>query len=513
MKESNIYLKYLTRSHTLIGVFIVFIFYISTFFGTITLLKPYLNSWQNSSRHFEIPKDSFIDLNKAVAVGLQELNYPSDKVHITLPSFKENALTIKYGFSENIYINPYTTKVLNTQHESDFLTNFFNQMHVSMQIPKIGQVIMGLASIAIIFLTMSGFYLWLKKRKQRDNTKSSFWFKWHKNLSLIILPYIIVFSLTGAVLGVMLLSSSPFAYSATDGKENNMSKLVRPIIFPSHGKIKKSGIDATMLPITSLYQEAKKSYPNLHITKFTLYKWGDKNGQIVFSGFLDENRILSARVNRITISLSGTTGEVIKKNSLKDTHVISQVMSAFYFFHFLTDEELFIRILFFLFGIAFAASLVFGIFIYLEKKILKNKMDKNYFQLISRFTTALTIGVIPASAFLLFLYWLIPFETVDRDTWLKGSFFTFWSFSFFYSVYKEDNISIVKFFINLSGVFLLLATFLHQLRTQSFLWDSFQKGLDSIFWIDIICIVIGVLFLALSKNIEKFRFLDRFRGI
>ena len=107
MKVDSLYIKYLIRAHIVIGLFVMFVFYISTYFGTITLFKPYLNTWQNPSRHFEIPKDAKIDLDKAIEVGLKELKYPRDKVKITPPSFKENALTLRYGFSENIYVNPY----------------------------------------------------------------------------------------------------------------------------------------------------------------------------------------------------------------------------------------------------------------------------------------------------------------------------------------------------------------------------------------------------------------------
>ncbi|MBU3015825.1 PepSY domain-containing protein [Poseidonibacter lekithochrous] len=46
------------------------------------------------------------------------------------------------------------------------LSNFFNDLHIRRNIPKIGQLLMGIASILIIFLTISGVILYLNKHKK-----------------------------------------------------------------------------------------------------------------------------------------------------------------------------------------------------------------------------------------------------------------------------------------------------------------------------------------------------------
>ena len=176
MKIDNLYIKYLIRAHIVIGLFAMLIFYISAYFGTITLFKPYLNTWQNPSRHFEVPINAKINLDKAIETGLKELKYPTNQVKITPPSFQEKALTLRYGFSENIYVNPYTAELLNTKYEDNFITTFFNRIHIHLHIPTYGIKIMAIASIAIIFLLVSGLFLWFISK---EKSKKGFFFKRH----------------------------------------------------------------------------------------------------------------------------------------------------------------------------------------------------------------------------------------------------------------------------------------------------------------------------------------------
>ncbi len=511
MQVQNIYLKYLKESHLYLGLFAILFFYISTFFGTITVLKPYLNSWESPSKHITLIDKEKIDLDSSINAGLNQLGNPTNKIKITLPSSLKTSISMKFGHSEKIYIDPNTNKILDSSKEENLLSDFFNQMHISVNMSRPGQILMGLASISIIFLTISGIYLWLLNRKKRSKEKS-FWFRWHKDISLIMLPYIIVFALSGAVLGVMLLASSPFAYSATDGKETIMGKLVRPAVFTRAVKIRASGEKAQMLEFSKLHEKAKSNYSNLHIKEISLYNWKDKNSRIVFSGYLKDNSILTARVNRAHLVLNGETGEIVRKIGLENTHGGAQFLSAFYFFHFITDEGAIFRAIYVILGIAFAISLVFGAFIWIERKLSKLKEQKKFFHIIPKITTAFTIGIIPATTFSLFLYWALDFNMDNRNTWIIGGFYTMWSFTFLYSVYKKDALDATKLFMYLNAIFLILAVLLHGNATNMYIWNSFSNSIWDIFAMDLFFLICGVLSFLFAKNMDRLNFLNRFRG-
>ncbi|RXJ69121.1 hypothetical protein CRV08_03670 [Halarcobacter ebronensis] len=510
MNVDNLYLKYLIRSHTIIGIFVLFFFFLSTYFGTITLLKPYLNSWQNPSRYF-IDNSKNIDLDSSINNALEQLGNPDDRVQIELPSFKDRALSVNFGLSNKVYVNPSTGELLDTKLEDNFLSEFFNRMHINLNMSKVGQTLIGLSSIGIIFLTITGVYLWLLNRKNRVKVKN-FWFKWHKDLSLIAVPYILAFAISGALFGFTLGNSELFTKSATNGKESSTGKVVRPIIYPPLAKVQKSGQSAEMLPFLTLYNIAKEKYPELKITNINLFKWKDKNAQIVFSGYLQNNRILTGKVNRATVTLSGVSGELIDKKGLEKSHIISKVLSGFYFFHFIPDEGLFIRALYFIFGIGFAISMFFGLLIWIEKS-RKDYRNENYFSILSKLIFASSIGVIPATTFVVLLYWLLPFELEDRATWLSGAFFAFWSFSLFLCIYIKKTLFTLKMFTLFTAIFLLLTFVVHQINIGFFIWELYSFDLKEAFYIDFTILLFSLFLFLLTLKIEKIEFLKRFEGL
>ena len=108
MNLNNLNLKYLIRSHTIIGVFVVFIFFLSAFFGTIVTFKPSINAWENSSKHFSVNKDIKLDLDASTKIALEKLRNPTSNIKIDLPSVRQKAISVKYGFSEKVYVHPET---------------------------------------------------------------------------------------------------------------------------------------------------------------------------------------------------------------------------------------------------------------------------------------------------------------------------------------------------------------------------------------------------------------------
>ena len=51
MEKLNI--KFLLRAHTIVGLFCIFLFYISSYFGSLTFFLPYINYWELPSKHIE----------------------------------------------------------------------------------------------------------------------------------------------------------------------------------------------------------------------------------------------------------------------------------------------------------------------------------------------------------------------------------------------------------------------------------------------------------------------------
>ena len=508
MNLKKLNLKFLISAHTKVGLFALFFFYISAFFGTITLFLPQIHTWENPSRYFIEEKPKNHKLDKLINRTIQEEGFSTKKVEITLPNYRDNVIAINDPQSRTKYINPYTLKMLDTTSDKSFLSTFFNDIHIGRNIPKIGQFLMGISSILILFLLISGVMLFINKHKQ----KKSFNFKWHRDLSLILLPYILVFSLTGSVLGFMLSSAGPFAYAATNAEHSNMRKLVGPIIFPKD-KIPEESQKVKMLDIDFLKQKAQNSYENLNIQKITLLRWNDKNAQIKFSGYLKNNRLLSGRVNRQYIVLNAIDGKIIEKKTLNNSHLGNKVLSTFYFFHFIPDETLLVRVIYFILGILFLLSLTFGFLIWSKKQASKFKNNFHYYSFLNRFALSIMFGVIPATALTLFLYWTLDDNLFEKVLWIKGSFYSFWAFSLLLSTYYDDVLELLKSLSLFTSIFLFGTVVMHFMATNELIAIIVQSNtMHTILYFDLILLILSLVFFIFYKYAHRIKYLREQSG-
>ncbi len=506
MKLNNFNLKYLIRAHSILGLFALYFFYLACFFGTITVFMPYLKSWESPSRHFSV-NSQYLNLDKIVPRVVEEYKL-SNNIEITLPNNKDKALGINDENSKTIYVNPESQKVLKLDFETNFLTTFFNTIHIGTNIPIVGRYLMGVASILMIFLSISGFIMWINLKRKKTK-KEKFWLKWHKNLSLSLLPFILVFALTGSVLGFMLSFSAPIAFSASETKTSNLRTLVSPILFPKDKKIKSTQA-ASMLKISDLQEIAKKKYPNLKIKKIKLFAWNHKDAQIKFIGYLKNNRAITARVNRMNLVLSGETGELLSKHDLQTSTTVNKILSAFYFLHFITDEEVLLRVIYFIFGILITAGTAFGYLIYSEKK--EKKEDKNYYSILNKLSLSVMIGVIPATATILFLYWYFPFNMFERDLWLSGIFYISWATSLLYIVYKDNTLKVINHMFFISSILLVLAVISHGYVTNYYPWISLKEKIYDVFFTDVTLLTFALIFYIFYKKSANIKLLNKYDG-
>lgn len=506
MNLKSLNLKFLIKAHTKIGLFALFFFYTSALFGTITLFLPQIKQWESPSRYFIEEASYNYTLDKLINRTIKEEGFSTQKVEITLPNYRDNVIAINDPSSRTKYVNPYTLKMLDTTSDRSFLSKFFNDIHIGNNIPKIGQFLMGIASILTIFLILSGVILFINKHR----TKGSFNFKWHRDISLIILPYILVFALTGSVLGFMLNSSSPFAYAATKAETTSMRSLVGPIIFPKESIPKKS-TQAVMMNIDELINKVNQIHPNLEISKITLFQWYDKNAKIKFSGQLKNNRILTGRINRQYITLKGNNGILIDKKDLSNSHFGNRFLSAFYYFHFITDEKLVIRIIYLVLGICFLGSLAFGFLIWSEKQASKFNSNRLYYNFLSRFSIAVMFGVFPAIALTLFLYWAIPAELFQRVLWIKGSFYLFWAFTLVLSAYFEDVLDLLKSLALFCSLFLFATIIAHIMNATTAIATLIQsEHMHSVLYFDLTLLILSILCFLFYKYAHKIKFIAKY---
>ena len=507
MNLKNLNLKFLIQAHTKLGLFAFFLFYISAFFGTIALFIPQIKTWESPSRYFAYEKEYNYKLDRIIKKTILEEEFSTNLIEVTLPSYQDNVIAINDPTSRTKYVNPYTEKMLDTTSDHAFLSGFFNDIHIGRNIPNIGVFLMGIASVLILFLLVSGLILFFNKHKKN---KKDFNFRWHRNISIATAPIILVFALTGSFLGFMFPTASSFTLVASQGEDSNMRKIVGPILFKKDKIPEKSTISNNLMNIDELLEKAKNAYPELEVTSFKLLQWNDKNAQIKFFGYSNENKIMSGKINRLNIILSATTGEELGRKTIDNAHVSSKTLSAFYFFHFIPDETLFVRLIYLVLCIAFIASLVFGFFIWSEKKASKYNMNMAYYNFLERLSISIMFGVIPATALTLLLYWAIPTELFQKIIWIKGSFYLFWAFTLVLSTYFDDIVDLLKSLAFFTSIFLFATILAHFMNATKYIKILTQSGeMHSVLYFDLVLLILSFLCFLFYKNAHKISYFQK----
>ncbi|QKF66171.1 PepSY domain-containing membrane protein [Arcobacter venerupis] len=509
MEKLNI--KFLLRAHTIVGLFCIFLFYISSYFGSLTFFLPYISYWELPSKHIEKTVDYGFNIDNKLDEIINKYKLDDKNIEIIPPSFKDPRIKISTKDQSSIYLNPNTNEELDTFYEYTNVSEFFNELHFGENIPVIGQFLMGLASIGVLFLIFSAILLFLfnkKKIKEEKKSDKRFWIKWHKNLGLLVIPFLLIFALTGAFIGVMLFSSKPFVLSATDNKETNLRKVVAPIIFKQNELVKKSENIIEPLSLSLLQAFAKTNYENLVITNINIYNYKKDNSQTMFSGYLYDNRAITGNVNRVNIVLNSIDGTVFSKTNLEETHGIKKALSIFYFLHFMPDETFLIRVLFFILGLSLCVSLAFGYMIWAQKK-LHNIGDFKWVNFLNRIILTIIFGSITCSSFLFFIHYLILNSFLEKDLIMKGMFYSLFFLLLLYSFWENKISRIIKINLYLSSFFFFFSIFIHGFQTNIFIWNSFIKNVDVVFYVDLVLISVSLILFVISKKIDL-NFLSNF---
>ena len=507
MNLKNLNLKFLIQAHTKLGLFAFFFFYISAVFGTVTLFLPQIKTWESPSRYFVYDKEYNYKLDELIKRTIIQEKFSTDEVEVTLPSYSDNVIAVNDPASRTKYINPYTSKMLDTTSDKAFLSDFFNQLHIGIDIPNIGVFLMGIASVLILFLLFSGLILFFNKHKKKNKAKKDFNYKWHKNLSIAIAPFILVFALTGSVIGFMFPTSSSFALTASQGEHSNMRSIVGPILFKKDVIPEKSKETVELMNIDDLLEKAKELYPQLQIQKLKLLQWNNKNAQIKFFGYSKKNRIMSGKINRLNITLDAKTGQEISRKTIENSHISSKTLSSFYFLHFIPDETLLFRLVYLVLCVLFILSLIFGFLIWSEKKASKYIENRNYYNFLERFSISIIFGVFPCIALTLVLYWALPFELFQRTLWIKGLFYTFWAFTLVLSTYYDDLLNLIKSLSLMTSFFLISAVIAHMMNASEYLIILLKSSsMHTVLYFDLVLIILSIMCFIFYKNAHKIKY-------
>ena len=118
------------------------------------------------------------------------------------------------------YVNQYTGEVLGVTPEQMEFLNYVHQLHLRLlwqSESDPGKKIMSWVGVAILFLLLSGLYLWwpLKRiRIKSGATGRRFWFDLHNAIGIFSFVFLLLLAITGVMIGFER-TSTPLFYKLT----------------------------------------------------------------------------------------------------------------------------------------------------------------------------------------------------------------------------------------------------------------------------------------------------------
>lgn len=127
-----------------------------------------------------------------------------------------------------VFIDEYSGKILGLMTEVDFATaalNFVHSVHIRLtptSSSDFGKTIVKWVAVVILFLILSGLYLWWPVKRlgvKKATSGFRFWFDLHNTVGIFSLVFLFVLTVTGIVIGFDD-QTRPIFYSMTSSRPN-----------------------------------------------------------------------------------------------------------------------------------------------------------------------------------------------------------------------------------------------------------------------------------------------------
>jgi len=174
--------KFIFQLHKILGLTTGLVIFVVAITGCCWAFREEIESLYDDYKKVE-PQQTAI-LTPTEAKDIATAVFPQQTIHGTLFKKADDAIEVIFydaepEFYQSVFLNPYSGKVIQVD---DHLSGFFPFMlkgHMRLWLPKnIGEQVVGASILIFIVIIISGFILWLPKK--RKNLKQRLKFDWKK---------------------------------------------------------------------------------------------------------------------------------------------------------------------------------------------------------------------------------------------------------------------------------------------------------------------------------------------
>ncbi|MEM9261831.1 MAG: PepSY-associated TM helix domain-containing protein, partial [Bacteroidota bacterium] len=251
--------------------------------------------------------------------------------------------------------------------------NTLYRLHYFGQIP-LGIYISGLVALFFLFATVTGvmihwrniidkFYAFTVRPSWKQ-----IWTNTHTVLGMIGLPFQIVYAVTGAFYGILILLLIPTALILFGGDQQKIIAAVQPsaalTVSDTSAVVDFAGID-------NLVASAKDRYPGVHLRNVRFENYGREDA--IMRLYFDDERTVTG-VGELVYRAH--TGEILFETAPGSGDYINSVISMMGRLHFATYGGLGLRIIYFILAMLTCFMLISGVLLWQAARNKRTYTDK-----------------------------------------------------------------------------------------------------------------------------------------
>lgn len=402
----------------------------------------------------------------------------------------------------------YETSATNAKEKQPaHLGTFLFDLHYFNQIPRVGIYLSGLVSLFFLFAIITGLIIhWDKiishffSFRLKASVKN-LWTDAHATLSVIGLPYQLMYALTGTVFGFSVLLFLPYAMVLYGGNQQVMMADVFPS--PTTKNYELQGYTDAAVAINPFVAQTIEKIPvhsHKHVT-VSIKNYHDSNAHVAVSIINDQK---SSFFNTVEATYRLADGKLVHEKLATDLPPYAVGMVEFlHKIHFGQYGGIFVKVIYFLLALLTCLVILSGVMIWLTARSSKKYEAKQRFNTnTGAIYLGACLGLYPAIALLFILCKTFPVHLENRFTIISWLFLACWVGYTVYSFRIKNYFLINRHALIGAGVFGITIPIFNGLHSGLWLWKSLSLGYADTFFVDLIWLLAGILTLFVALQLR-----------
>lgn len=202
--------------------------------GSIMAFEPEIDHLLHRKLAYVTPGPQVLSLAEIGAAVARR--FPGDPIDAyVLSTSRDLSYQVVLETSGSVYVNQYTGEILGVRPDQMEFLDYVHQLHLRLlwrgqgdEGP--GKKIMSWAGVVILFLLLSGLYLWWPRKRFRIKSGSTgrlFWFDLHNMVGIFSLVFLLVLAVTGVMIGFER-TVNPWFYKITGSQPSQPPRKFPP---------------------------------------------------------------------------------------------------------------------------------------------------------------------------------------------------------------------------------------------------------------------------------------------